>query len=88
MRMKDLFGITKMQRETELKIALEKLQFLASEMEKGKDRIEDVRFWMESLDVLEEQDTGKSFLLRKTREAYSSLFKMFLQKHGSDEKKE
>ena len=81
MGIKELLGITKWQKEIDLKVALEKLEFLASELEKGNDRAEDLRFWKESLEVLESLNNGKSFLVKKLYEAYSHLFNMFLRKH-------
>lgn len=82
MVVKDLLGITKLQRDTDIKIALEKLQFLASEMEKDNDRKDDMRFWKESLEVLKHYDNGKSFWIKKVNEAYSLLYRVFSRKHG------
>jgi len=81
MRMKDLFGITKLQKETDLKIALEKLEFLASEMEKDHDRKDDLRFWKESLQEVEQLNDGRSFMVKKVYKAYYLLFRVFLRKH-------
>lgn len=88
MGLKDLLGITKAQRDTELKVAIEKLHFLATEMEKGNDRESDLRFWKEELSVVHRLDNGHSFLLRKTNEAYQILFQVFLLKHGLKENEE
>jgi len=85
---KQLLGISNWQKNTELKIAFEKLNFLATEMEKGNDKDSDLRFWKEEIAIIHSVDKGNSFLLTKAREGYEMLFRMFLSKHGLNKEKE
>jgi len=77
----DAFNPNKIRRETELKIVLAKLQFLSAEFAKGADQKADVRFWEEQLRALNELDDGKNEVLTYAKEAYESLYRLFLVKH-------
>lgn len=81
MRILKWLGITKAQHNIQLKIAFEKLQFLATEMKRGNDRKSDVRFWKEELALVNSIDTGRDFAVRRAKEAYEVLFHMFIEKH-------
>lgn len=88
MKLFDSFNPNKVRRETELKIVLAKLQFLSSEFARGADQKADVRFWEEQLQLFEEFDEGKSEVLTYAKEAYQSLYSLFLQKHELTDEEE
>lgn len=82
MKIKQLIGMERDQENIKLKISFEKLQFLASEMQKGNDRKNDARFWKEELELVKSLDSGKSFSVTKAREAYETLYALFIKRHG------
>lgn len=82
MKIGNIFGVNKMAQNLDKKVAIEKLEFLALEFERGNSKISDLRFWKAELEFLNHLDNGKSFAVTKTISAYQLIYRLFLSKHG------